>query len=96
MLQTTKFNTIKLTTFDMRKYPNTVKYVDDNIMYNRRCNGCQSVVLRETHVEGFSYQCLDCDINMSKDLTYVGKPCTYNEKMGLYNRALDLLLLDPV
>ena len=45
------------------KYPKTVKYIEDNIT-SLRCNMCGRPILKETNVEGYPYQCMNCDENL--------------------------------
>ena len=40
------------------KYPKTYAYVMENDTVNRRCNRCGSVVLKETNVPDYPYQCM--------------------------------------
>lgn len=45
------------------KYPNSVKYIEDNLT-DLRCFRCGSPLLKELESEEYPYQCLTCDENM--------------------------------
>ena len=45
------------------KYPNSVKYIEDNLT-DLRCFHCGSPLLKEPESEGYPYQCLACNENM--------------------------------
>lgn len=45
------------------KYPNSVKYIEDNLT-DLRCFRCGSLLLKEPEPEEYPYQCLACDENM--------------------------------
>ena len=42
------------------RLPKSYKYVYDNLIINRKCNRCDSYVLK-SHVKGYKYQCMYCD-----------------------------------
>ena len=80
--------------FNKRKYPKTFVYVSENDTVNRRCNVCGSVVLKETFVKGYPYQCMNCDENRYETETHLGEPHSKDELNYLYCDTRDLLLLD--
>ena len=79
-------------TFDMNKYPKTYNYVMENDTVNRRCNRCGSVVLKETNIKGYPYQCMACDENMYEMETHIGEPHTNEELDELLVNTLVLCL----
>lgn len=80
--------------FDSKKYPNTAKYVLENDTQNIRCNCCGSVVLKETFVEGYPYQCMACDVNLYAIETHKGEYHSEQEFDQLCWDTLALLCLD--
>ena len=80
--------------FNPVKSPKTFEYVLKNDTVNRRCNACNSVVLKETHVEGYPYQCMNCDVNLYEIETHIGKEHSDKEFDELCCDVRDLLLLD--
>lgn len=72
----------------------TYQYVLDNDMVNVRCNRCGSVVLRETFVEGYPYQCMECDENLYGIETHIGAEHTRKELDRLVQNTARLLCLD--
>lgn len=83
-----------------KAYPKTVAYVDEHIQSTLRCDSCSSIILtggNGTVAEGRGkafYQCLNCDENRFADEVHVGEPCEKTERLELYSRAVELLLLD--
>ena len=80
--------------FNKRKSPKSFLYVVEH--YNevkRRCNRCGSPVLKSS-VEGYSYQCMNCDEDLYEIETHEGKPHTFKEFKQLCCDVRDLLLLD--
>ena len=75
-------------------YPNTHAYVMENDTVNRRCNRCGSVVLKETNIESYPYQCMNCDENMYEIETHIGEPHTEEELDELLINTLILCLDD--
>ena len=45
------------------KYPNSVKYIEDNLT-DLRCFRCGSPLLKEPESEEYPYQCLTCNESM--------------------------------
>ena len=80
--------------FDKEKYPKTFAYVKENDTVNRRCNRCGSVVLRETNINCYPFQCMSCDENMYGIETHIGEPHTEEEFDELCENTCALLLLD--
>lgn len=73
-------------------YPNTFKYVSQNNTRCRRCNKCGKVVLKETNVSNYPYQCMSCDENLYEIETHIGACCTDLEFDELCENALILEL----
>lgn len=80
--------------FNIEKCPKTFAYVLENDTLNRRCNVCGSVVLKETSVKGYPYQCMTCDENRYEIETYLGEPHSATELDDICCYTRDLLLLD--
>lgn len=80
--------------FNVEKSPRTFAYVLENDTINRRCNCCGNVVLKETFVKDYPYQCLSCDENLYEMETHLGVDHTDEELEELCCNARDLLLLD--
>jgi predicted SprT family Zn-dependent metalloprotease len=82
--------------FNFEKSPKTLCYVMENDTFNRRCNRCQSVVLKETNPteQNYPYQCMSCDENLFTIETHEGKYHNDNEFQELLCNTRDLLLLD--
>lgn len=80
--------------FDAEVSPKTHAYVLKNDTINRRCNRCGSVVLKETNIIGYPFQCMSCDENMLTIETHLGNPHTDAELNELCIKTRDLLLLD--
>lgn len=80
--------------FDKELYPNTYNYVKDNIVEGVRCNRCGTTVLK-SEVEGYTYQCMHCDGDLSTFETYKSSD-TYSadEFNDICNDTLAELLLD--
>ena len=80
--------------FDKELYPNTYNYVKDNIVEGVRCNRCGTTVLK-SEVEGYTYQCMHCDEDLSTFETYKSSD-TYSadEFNDICNDTLAELLLD--
>lgn len=80
--------------FDKKLYPNTYNYVKDNIVEGVRCNRCGTTVLI-SEVEGYTYQCMHCDEDLSTFETYKSSD-TYSadEFNDICNDTLAELLLD--
>ena len=51
------------------RLPKSCKYVHDNLIPNRKCNRCNSYVLK-SHVKGYKYQCMYCDEDLVTFETY--------------------------
>lgn len=85
---------VRLQKFNAKENPKTYAYVMENDTVNRRCNKCGSVVLRETNIEGYPYQCMDCDENMYEIETHIGEPHTEEELDDLLINTLILCLDD--
>lgn len=85
---------MKVERFDVVKYPKTYAYVMENDTVNRRCNRCGSVVMRETNIVGYPYQCMACDENMYEIETHIGEPHTEEELDELLINTLILGLDD--
>ena len=81
---------MKTEKFDINKNPKTYAYVMENDTVNRRCNKCGSVVLKETNIESYPYQCMACDENMFEIETYLGEPHTTLELDDLLVNTLIL------
>lgn len=80
--------------FDKKLYPNTYNYVKDNIVEGVRCNRCGTTVLI-SEVEGYTYQCMHCDEDLSTSETYKSND-TYSadEFNDICNDTLTELSLD--
>ena len=85
---------MKTKRFDVTKHPKTYAYVMENDTVIRRCNRCGSVVLRETSIDEYPYQCMSCDENMFGIETHIGQPHTSEEFNELLNNTAELLCLD--
>lgn len=77
--------------FNIEKYPKTFAYVLENDTINRRCNRCGCVVLKETNVPDYPYQCMSCDENMYEFETHIGNDHTDEE---LDKLCIDTLILE--
>ncbi|MBE5940812.1 MAG: hypothetical protein E7266_10545 [Lachnospiraceae bacterium] len=82
--------THKTKRFDIKKHPKTYKYVLENDTLTRRCNSCGCVVLKETNVEDYPFQCMSCDVNLYTFETHLGKRHTKKEFDELCNNTLIL------
>lgn len=80
--------------FNVEKAPKTFAYVLENDTINRRCNMCGAVVLKETFVEGYPYQCMSCDENLYEIETHIGELHTDEELDELCCNTEFLLCLD--
>lgn len=81
--------------FNAAKSPKTLAYVLKNDTANRRCGACGSVVLKEPSVEGYPYQCMNCDENKYEIETYLSDhPHSDAEFEKICCDTRDLLLLD--
>ncbi len=82
--------------FSFEKSIKTMCYVMENDTFNRRCNNCQSVVLKEPNPteDDYPYQCLSCDVNLFEFETFEGLWHTDKEFEELLCNTRDLLLLD--
>lgn len=77
-----------------QKLPKTVKYIEDNLT-NLRCRRCGRPILKETNVEGYPYQCLNCDENMFSFETYeAADNFSEQELEELLGNAISVLGLD--
>ena len=74
------------------KYPKTAKFIKRNDTVNRRCNRCGSVVLKETFVPAYPFQCMSCDENLYGIETHLGEPHTDAELAQLCEDTLILEL----
>ena len=79
--------------FDVEKSPKTFAYVVGRDTLTRRCNRCGSVVLR-SDIDGYLYQCMNCDEDLYGIETHDGEPHTTDEFNELCCMTRDLLLLD--
>jgi hypothetical protein len=80
--------------FDKRKSPKSFEYfVTHYNSFRRRCNKCGSPVLK-SDVEGYSYQCMNCDEDLYEFETYEGEIHKVKELKQLCCDVRDLLLLD--
>lgn len=76
------------------KYPNSVKYIEDNLT-DLRCFRCGSPLLKEAESEEYSYQCLACDENMfSFEAIKNDAALTDNEVKNMLEYVLRELKLD--
>lgn len=80
--------------FSIEKSPKTFAYVLENDTLNRRCNRCGEVVLKETAVEGYPYQCMGCDENLYEAETFIGDAHSDEEFNELCLNTEALLCLD--
>lgn len=80
--------------FNIEQNPKTFAYVIENDTINRRCNRCGAVVLKETNIPWYLYQCIACDENMYEIETYIGEPHTTEELNELLINSLILCLDD--
>ena len=78
--------------FDINKYPKTFSYVLENDTCNIRCNQCGCVVLKETNIKDYPYQCMACDENMFEVETHKGGHHTDREFQDLLLNSLILEL----
>ena len=78
--------------FNANKYPKTYAYVMENDTVTRRCNRCGAVVLKETNIPDYPYQCMACDENMYGFETHIGEPHTNEELDELFLNTLILCL----
>lgn len=78
------------------KYPNSVKYIEDNLT-DLRCFRCGSLLLKESEPEEYPYQCLACDENMfSFEAIKNDTALTDNEVKNMLEYVLRELKLDSV
>ena len=84
---------LKVKRFNKRKSPKSFAYVLEHDTFTRRCNRCGSPVLK-SDVEGYVYQCMNCDEDLYAIETYDGEFHTYKEFKTLCCDVRDLLLLD--
>lgn len=77
--------------FDIERNPKTFAYVLENDTVNRRCNRCGSVVLKETNIKNYPYQCMSCDDNLYETETHIGADHTDEEFDKL---CMDTLILE--
>jgi hypothetical protein len=82
--------------FNPEKSPKTLCYVMENDTFNKRCNFCKSVVLKEPKPteNDYPFQCLSCDENLFEFETFEGKYHNEKEFESLLCNTRDLLLLD--
>jgi hypothetical protein len=73
-------------------YPNTVAFVEENIVKDKRCNRCGSVVLKEVYIEDYPFQCMSCDENMLNIEVHDGEPPSPEEYLELLRDTLTLEL----
>lgn len=77
-----------------QKYPNSVKYIEDNLT-DLRCFRCGSLLLKEPESEEYPYQCLTCDENMFSFETIKSETAlTDNEAKNMLEYVLRELKLD--
>lgn len=74
------------------EYPKTAKFIKKNDTVNRRCNKCGRVVLKETFVPNYPFQCVSCDENLYDIETHLGEPHTDVELAQLCEDTLILEL----
>lgn len=79
--------------FDVEKSPKTFCYVLERDTFIRRCNICGNPVLR-SDIEGYSYQCMTCDIDLKENETYEGEFHSDKELNEVLLNTEALLLLD--
>ena len=79
--------------FDTEKYPKTMAYVLERDAFTVRCNRCGSPVLK-SDVEGYAYQCMECDEDLYSIETHEGEFHTPEELNRLLLDTRDLLSLD--
>lgn len=78
------------------KYPNSVKYIEDNLT-DLRCFRCGSPLLKEPEPEEYPYQCFACDENMfSFEAIKNDTALTDNEVKNMLEYVLRELKLDSV
>jgi hypothetical protein len=77
--------------FNVEQYPKTFTYVLENDTHNIRCNGCGSVVLKETNGSDYPYQCLFCDENLYSFETHKGE---FHTDAELNDICLNALILE--
>ena len=76
-----------------RKYPNTVKYIENNLTAYR-CFRCHGPVIKEPDSD-YPFQCLNCDENLYHfEVRRSKQPITDVETEELAERAEELLMLD--
>lgn len=76
------------------KYPNSVKYIEDNLT-DLRCFHCGSPLLKDAESEEYPYQCLACDENMfSFEAIKNDTALTDNEAKNMLEYVLRELELD--
>ena len=82
--------------FNPEKSLKTLVYVTENDTFNRRCNFCKSVVLKEPNPteNDYPFQCISCDENLFEFETFEGTHHTNEEFEQLLCNTRDLLLLD--
>lgn len=80
--------------FDKKLYPHTYNYVMNNIVEGVRCNRCGTTVLL-SEVEGYTYQCMHCDEDLSTFETYKSNDTYSADEFDIIcNDTLTELLLD--
>ena len=72
----------------IKKYPKTVAYVLSHDTHNIRCRKCGNIVLHESTLSSYPYQCLECDENLYEFETEVGKNHSCEELLKLIDDAL--------
>ena len=85
---------MKTEKFNIEQNPKTFAYVIENDTINRRCNRCGAVVLKETNIPWYPYQCMACDENMYEIETHIGESHTTEEFNELLINSLILCLDD--
>lgn len=74
--------------------PKSYKYVHDGLIPNRKCNRCNSYVLK-SYVQGFTYQCMYCDEDLCTFETHkVDKEINKEEFNDLVEQTNICLSLD--
>jgi hypothetical protein len=79
--------------FDIEKSPKSLAYVIERDTFTRRCNMCGSPVLK-SELDGYAYQCMNCDVDLYGIETHEGEYHTDEEFETLCCDVRDLLCLD--
>jgi hypothetical protein len=79
--------------FNFQQHPKTLIYVLENNTFNRRCNRCGSVVLKEL-IKNYPFQCMSCDESLYEIETYLDAQQTHDEFIELCRNVCKILELD--